>query len=491
MAVLPDTITAEEPPGARPIRPGLAAMAAVNAAAAWAGGVGLIVGAIDFGEPTNDRLPFANLVLAGAALVAIVAIPLTVLAWSAWTGGSRTDDLALVVGSLLIGWIVVQVVVLRAFSAFQPTYLAIGVFFVAASHRAHLDARRRGPLVVAVGAIVTAVGVGLLPHLAKHGPLVASVLSVVMVLVGLGLAARGTADALRRRPRGGQVVGGAATVVAVAVAVWLIAPAVAATNVPPTRLGSTPARLDLAYESVTLSTSDEAELAAWYLPGTNRAGVVMVHGAGSTRSDVLDQAAALVRGGYGVLLVDARGHGDSRGAAMDFGWYGDLDITAAVDFLASRDDIDPGRIGVVGFSMGGEEAIGAAAADPRIQAVVAEGATGRQARDKAWYSQTYGWRGWLQEQFEKVQFGVTDFLTPASPPTPLRAAVAHASGTHFLLITAGDVADERHAAAYIRAAAPDRVTTWNVDGADHIAGYRTDPSRWRRRVTAFLDERLR
>ena len=53
--------------------------------------------------------------------------------------------------------------------------------------------------------------------------------------------------------------------------------------------------------------------------------------------------------------------------------------------------------------MRGEEAIGAAATDPRIRAAVAEGATGRTAADKAWLSDAYGWRGRLQEGLEHVQ----------------------------------------------------------------------------------------
>jgi dienelactone hydrolase len=173
---------------------------------------------------------------------------------------------------------------------------------------------------------------------------------------------------------------------------------------------------------------------------------------------------------------------------MDFGWYGDADLAAAVDLLATR--VDPDRIGVVGFSMGGEEAIGAAAADGRIRAVVAEGATGRQADDKAWYSEVYGWRGWLQEQLEKVQFGVADLLTDASPPTPLRAAV-EATDAHVLLITAGGVEDEGHAASRMRDAAADRVTVWEVEGAGHTGGYERDADEWRRRVVAFLDDQLR
>lgn len=116
-------------------RPWLAGVAAFNAFAAWAGAFGLVTGGIDFGATINDRLPFQSLVLAGVALAVIVGGPLAVLAWSAWTGGPRTDDLALVAGLMLVGWIVGQVVVIRAFSPFQPAYLAVGAALVAASHR--------------------------------------------------------------------------------------------------------------------------------------------------------------------------------------------------------------------------------------------------------------------------------------------------------------------------------------------------------------------
>jgi dienelactone hydrolase len=468
----------------------LAGFAAFNAFAAWAGAVGLVTGGMDFGESINERLPFDSLVLAGLALAVIVAIPLTVLAWSAWTGGPRTDELALVVGVALIGWIVVQIAVIRAFSFFQPAYLAVGVAFVAASHRVTLSPRRRGVLLVVVGSILAAVGVGLLPHPIKNGLSVISVVAVVALLSGIALIGVGAVWALRGRRFLGVAAGVVVVLFVLVATVSIVAPAVAATSVPSTQITATPATVGLEYESVTLTTTDGVPLAAWYVPGTNGAGVVVMHGSGSTRSDVLDQAAVLARSGYALVLVDARGHGDSGGTAMDFGWYGDPDVAAGTEYLASRPDVDPDRIGVLGLSMGGEEAIGATAADPRIRAVVAEGATARQAADEAWLSDVYGWRGWLQTQVEKVQDGITDYLTDASPPTALRSAVAQSPGTRFLLITAGNVDDEGHAASYLQAAAPDRVTVWNVDGADHTGGYDTQPDDWQRRVVGFLDESL-
>ncbi len=248
--------------------------------------------------------------------------------------------------------------------------------------------------------------------------------------------------------------------------------------------------MGLEHREVTTTTTDGVTLSAWYVPSANGAAVVLRHGAGSTRTDTLDHAVALAEQGYGVLMMDARGHGLSSGRAMDFGWYGDEDIRAGVDVLASQPEVDPGRIGVVGLSMGGEEAIGAAAADPRIRAVVAEGASQRMPADKAWLSEVYGAQGTVQEQLDRITYGVTDLLTPADPPTALRRAAELAAPTPILLIAAGEVPDEEHAAAWIQAGSPETVTVWVVPGAGHIGGLRTVPEQWVDRVTGFLDDAL-
>jgi len=233
-------------------------------------------------------------------------------------------------------------------------------------------------------------------------------------------------------------------------------------------------------------------LAGWYVPGTNGGGVVLLPGAGSTRDDALDQAVVVADAGYGALLVDPRGHGESGGRAMDLGWYGDgdVDIEAAIDFLVGEPDVDDDRVGVVGLSMGDEQAIGAAADDPRISAVVAEGATGRSAADKAWYSDAYGLRGTLQEGVEWLQTRVTDLRTDASPPTSLSDAVATADETPFLLVAAGLVDDEGRVAERLHGEAPDRVSVWEAPDAAHVRGLDQDPEGWREHVVGFLDEHL-
>ena len=396
----------------------------------------------------------------------------------------------MLVGITLIGWILAQVVVLRSVSLFQPLYLAVGAWFIAESGRVHPRPAVKGTVLIVAGSVAVAIAVGLVPQVMENRPSPEALLCVVGILGGIAVGIAGARSCLTGRNWPAMAAGISGTLLVMVVITWLIAPGVAATNVPPSEIGATPADLGLVYETVGLTTSDGVDLAAWYLPGTTGAAIIVAHGAGSTRSDALDQAAVLNRNGFSVLLIDARGHGESGGSAMDFGWYGDLDIAAGIDHLKVRSDVDPERIGVLGLSMGGEEAIGAAT-DRRVHAVVAEGATARTSADKGWLSDAYGWRGWLQEQVEKVQFAITDLLTDASPPPTLRAAVVESAVTPFLLITAGRVTDERRAADFIRAVAPERVDVWTVDAAAHTGGVDTAPDEWEARVVSFFDEHLR
>lgn len=357
-------------------------------------------------------------------------------------------------------------------------------------------ATRAAPRLRALGLLLlgvagTAAGAGIGPRaLVESGVSIDAVAGLVALLGGLALLGSaivrlGTGlDAwLRTLVTAAAVIGSAALLLAAT-------PAVVATNVPAAGAASVGAPPDPRFESVSYPSRDGVELSAWYLPSQTGAVVVLRHGAGSTRTAVVDHALVLADHGYGVLLTDARGHGRSEGDAMDFGWYGDADITAAIDYLSERSDVDPDRIGVVGLSMGAEEAIGAAATDPRVAAVVAEGATGRTDEDKAWLSDTYGWRGAVQEGIEWVQYGLTDLLTAADEPIALAPAVRATAPRPVLLIAADQVADEVHVAESLQAASPSNVTVWVVEDAGHTTGLRTDPQGWEDTVVGFLDESL-
>lgn len=350
----------------------------------------------------------------------------------------------------------------------------------------------RGCAAFVAGLVGTSAGAGIgMPHLMKAGWSLVAGAGLVCLVGGLVLLAAGAAVLVRVTPGWWRLLTVPAVLVSAVIVLWSTGFALAATVVAPTRLDAvTPADRGLSYQDAAFTTADGVRLSGWYVPTRNGAAVVLLHGAGSTRSAVLDHAVLLARNGYGVLLFDARGHGRSQGRAMDFGWYGDRDIAAAVTYVTTRPGVDTHRVAAVGMSMGGEQAIGAAAADIRIRAVVAEGATARTAVDKGYLREEYGWRGALQQRIDQITYGIADLLTEAGQPIALRDAAALAAPRPMLLITAGDVATETLAAQHIRRGSPDTVQIWLAPDTGHTRALATHPGEWEQRVTGFLSAAL-
>jgi dienelactone hydrolase len=173
---------------------------------------------------------------------------------------------------------------------------------------------------------------------------------------------------------------------------------------------------------------------------------------------------------------------------MLWGWYGDSDTRAAVDYLMTRSDVVDGRIGAMGMSMGAEEAIGAAADDSRIRTVVAEGCTARGARDEGDPAQGVG--GWLIRYFDWTTAQAADLMTSAHRPTKLRDAIAVAAPRPLFIIAAGTQPAEIDAAHVFQSAA-DSVEVWIAPDAGHTTAYDIYPDEWETRVIDFLDRTLR
>jgi uncharacterized protein len=104
---------------------------------------------------------------------------------------------------------------------------------------------------------------------------------------------------------------------------------------------------------------------ALFMPsGEPKCGVVIVHGAGSAKESHFDFGRGCRADGIAALAFDARGHGRSSG---EFGPGAVDDVLAMVALL--RGSVD--SIALRGSSMGGFQAIHAAAALPSLSAVVA------------------------------------------------------------------------------------------------------------------------
>lgn len=133
----------------------------------------------------------------------------------------------------------------------------------------------------------------------------------------------------------------------------------------------TPNDFGMEYEDVTVTNPDGMTLAGWFIPSQNGAVIIMQHGYKSTRDELLNEAQMMQAHGYGVLVTSVRAHDQSEGELITLGYYEMQDMEAWYQYLISRDDIDPEKIGIIGNSYGGMLSIQYAAQNENIKAVVA------------------------------------------------------------------------------------------------------------------------
>jgi uncharacterized protein len=254
--------------------------------------------------------------------------------------------------------------------------------------------------------------------------------------------------------------------------------------------GNNPGRLGLEYEDVLLPARDgKAEIAAWFIPaeGAEQA-VILVHGRDASRSDAIlghwvELAAGLQRAGLSVLMIDLRGHGESSAGRFTFGLQERYDVLGALDWLESR-GFQPGKIGVLGLSLGAASSVGAAAESTDIGAVVTD--SGFSELSPLVYA------GWEQESglpllfipatrlMARLMYGIDVF--DARPVAELEAI----SPRPLLLIHCTTDSMVPVAMQQEMAAAAPWAETWTVPDCEHTHAYLEDPVAYEQRVAEFF-----
>ncbi len=115
---------------------------------------------------------------------------------------------------------------------------------------------------------------------------------------------------------------------------------------------ATPAQLQLPFEEVRIATPDGEVLHGWFVPAPQaRATVLFLHGNAGSIVHRLDWLPMFQRLRLSALLVDYRGFGQSTGQPSEAGTHADAE--AAWQHLTEDRHVPPGRIVVVGESLGG------------------------------------------------------------------------------------------------------------------------------------------
>jgi len=243
------------------------------------------------------------------------------------------------------------------------------------------------------------------------------------------------------------------------------------------------ADLGVSHQDVTFETVDGLKLAAWYVPSRNRAAVVVFAAGG--RSGAQAHARMLARHGYGVLIFDPRGTGQSEGDP--YRWGGERDVKAALAYLRRRPDVDAERIGGLGLSLGGELMLQTAGETDALKAVVSEGAGIRSIREQMLKP---GARKWLSAPFWATSEAAIAVFSNHAPPPNLKGLVARISPRPLFPIYSGHPlgGEELNATFYVAAREPK--TLWKIADAGHTGGLEAHPEQYERRVVAFFDRGL-
>lgn len=227
----------------------------------------------------------------------------------------------------------------------------------------------------------------------------------------------------------------------------------------------TPDALGLAYENVTLP-GGEGQLHAWWLPAKGKAEgtVLFLHGNAENISTHIASVYWLPAQNYNVLLLDYRGYGRSQGVPTVAGAL--EDINSAMQHLLQRKDVDPGRIVVLGQSLGGALSIYYVAHSPyraNIKALIVESPfssyrdIAREKLDAVWLTWPLQW---------PLSFTIDDDYSPLP-------AVAQLSPIPLLLIHGDkDRIIPLHHGEKLFAAAGQPKAFWRVPEGEHIAAFR-------------------
>lgn len=249
-------------------------------------------------------------------------------------------------------------------------------------------------------------------------------------------------------------------------------------------VGPIPTELPAETKEVTFAARDGLRLSGWFVPCENSTkAVVLLHGNGSSRKQMIARARLFHDAGYAALLYDARGHGLSEGEKVSAGWFETADLLGALDCLRTKGLTEFGCLGV---SQGGATILLAAEKlSPAVHWVIVESTYPniRDALDRRFRKDVHlpGWlAGALFVPFAEIRLGVAvDQISPISHIENLHCPVFVLGGTNDL-----HTLPTSTSALFAAANAPKEL--WLVPGAAHTDLFGFAQNEYAKRILAFV-----
>jgi hypothetical protein len=250
--------------------------------------------------------------------------------------------------------------------------------------------------------------------------------------------------------------------------------------------------------------SDSTQTVGWLLSrGKPAPAIILSHGYGSNRSELLTLSFELWKAGYNVLVYDLRGHGESPVKWSGLGAYEKDDLLSALNFLRNRTNENgqpllEGRVGLYGVDIGGYVSLVAATQDPMIKAVAVDSVYPNVSRfmnhqlKKIVGSDSEMANRMADSQWtaQLTELAMQLYLMRREDSAPALDSVATASGRKLLFITGKNSGRLGTMTRELHDAAKDNKQFVEVEQSRLIRLYDKASSEYDERIVAFFKEAI-
>ena len=224
------------------------------------------------------------------------------------------------------------------------------------------------------------------------------------------------------------------------------------------------------WDEKTWAGAGGAEMSGWLLYHNYASPVIILsHGYGSNREELLSTGYRLWDAGYNVLIYDLRAHGASRSNTSSLGPDEIKDLEATIAYAKALtteagQPVGDGRIGLYGVDLGGAISLTAAANDPDVKAIAVDSIYPTQEVYEQHLTRTIigasdpPGSSFVESGFFQTVLELPLTLLGASgePPLPIQQAIARLGDRPllFLISTSSRLTPFARQAAVVAEAAP-------------------------------------
>ncbi|MBN1264334.1 MAG: alpha/beta fold hydrolase [Anaerolineales bacterium] len=244
------------------------------------------------------------------------------------------------------------------------------------------------------------------------------------------------------------------------------------------------------YKEIRIQTNDGISLAGWFVPPEIQPGpvIVILHGTGGDRLGGSWFAKQLIPAGYGVLLYDQRGLGESSGEIAPMSWLQGTDLLDILDYLNDQPEVDPDRIGIVGISGGAHISLNAAYLEQyRMKALWFDGLQVQRIED---FPDPINCGEKFALLINKMILVMAQlYFRETIPPGFIDILPAVTDPAIILVAGEQDIFESRVNEKY-RGVLGLNADLWIIEGANHVGGPYVIPEEYSDRLLAFFEEHL-